>query len=57
MGEKILLKGEIVESRRKIVKTKGEARNQEGELLAEAKGEFYVLEGELKEKLLESLER
>jgi uncharacterized protein (TIGR00369 family) len=57
VGEKIFLKGEIVESRKKIVKTKGEARNREGELLAEAEGEFYVLEGELKEKLLESLKR
>jgi len=57
VGEKILLQGEIVENRKKIVKTKGEARNQEGELLAEARGEFFIVEGELKEKLLESLER
>ncbi len=57
VGEKILLQGEIVENRKKIVKTKGEARNSEGELLAEASGEFFIVEGELKEKLLESLER
>lgn len=57
VGEKIHLQGEIVEDRKKIVKTRGEARNSEGELLAEASGEFFIVEGKLKEKLLESLER
>ena len=57
LGEKIILKGEIIQNRKKIVTTKGEARNKQGELLAEAKGEYFIIEGELKEKLLESLER
>jgi len=57
VGEKILFRGEIVESKKKIVRTKGEARNDEGELLAEATADFFIVEGKLKEKLSESLER
>lgn len=56
VGEKILLKGEIVENKRRVVSTKAEAANKEGELLAEATGKYYIVEGELKQKLLESLE-
>ena len=57
LGERIILKGEIIQNRKKIVTTKGKAQNQKGELLAEAEGEYFIIEGELKEKLLESLER
>ena len=57
MGEKILFKGEIVENRKKLVTTKGTATTSTGELLAESEGIYFIIEGEFREKLKESLER
>lgn len=57
LGERILLEGEIVSHKRKIVATKGKAINSEGEVLAEAEGKYFIVEGEFKEKLLKSLKR
>jgi acyl-coenzyme A thioesterase PaaI-like protein len=57
LGEKIILEGVIIAQKKKIVVTKGRAVNPDGEMLAEASGRYYIVEGEFKEKLLESLKR
>ncbi len=57
LGEKIHLEGEISSQKKKLVATKGKAINSEGEILAEAEGKYFIVEGEFKEKLLESLKR
>ncbi len=57
IGEKILLTGKILEQKKKIITAEGKACLENGEIVAEAIGKYFVVEKELKEKLEESLER
>jgi uncharacterized protein (TIGR00369 family) len=48
IGEKLLLEGEVVEDRGKIIMTKGEAAKTDGTILAVSTGKFFRIRGEMK---------
>jgi len=55
IGEKLLLEGNIVEDRGKLILVEGQILNQEGGIVATGKGKFFKAEGELREQLLQGL--
>jgi len=57
IGEKILLTGKIVEQKKRIILTEGEASLVNGDIVATATGKYFVADEKMKRKLQESLER
>ena len=55
IGEKLLLEGNIVGNRGKLIRVEGKILNQEGQIIATGKGKFFKAEGELREQLLQGL--
>lgn len=56
IGERLFLKGKIVEEKGRIFVAEGEARNSKKELVATGKGKFFKVTEEMKRILEESLE-
>ncbi len=56
IGDKIFLTGKILEQKKKIILTEGEARLVNGDVVAVASGKYFVADEKMKEKLQESLE-
>jgi uncharacterized protein (TIGR00369 family) len=55
IGEKLLLEGEIIEDKGKIIVTKGEMAKEDGTIVAVATGKFFKATGEMKRLLEQSL--
>jgi len=45
IGEKLLLEGEVIENRRKIIKARGRIFREDGSVVAAAEGRFFPAEG------------
>ena len=56
IGEKLLLEGWIKEDRRRLIIAEGRAFKQNGEVIAEARGTYFRIKGEMKEQLGRSLD-
>jgi len=55
IGEKLLLEGEIIEDKGKIIVTKGEMAKEDGTIVAVSTGKFFKATGEMKRLLEQSL--
>ncbi|UCE41308.1 MAG: PaaI family thioesterase [Candidatus Aminicenantes bacterium] len=51
IGETLFLEGQVTEDKGKILLTQGKALNQDGTIIAEAKGKFFRAEGEMKKDI------
>lgn len=56
IGEKLLLEGKITEDKKRLVLTTGKAFNQDGQIIATAKGTYFKVKGEMKTQLEQSLD-
>jgi uncharacterized protein (TIGR00369 family) len=56
IGERLFLKGKVVEEKGKIFVAEGEVRNSKKEIVATGKGKFFKVTEEMKRILEESLE-
>ncbi|MFC2166254.1 PaaI family thioesterase [Acidobacteriota bacterium] len=55
INEKLLIEGNIVDDRGKLILTEGKILNQEGDIVATGKGKFFKTEGKLREELLKGM--
>lgn len=55
IGEKLIIEGEITGEKGRLILTEGKVFKEDGTVIAEAKGKFFKVEGEIKERLTNSL--
>jgi uncharacterized protein (TIGR00369 family) len=56
IGEKLLIEGEITGERGKLILTEGKVFDEDGTIIAEARGKFFRAEGRIKEQLEKCLD-
>ena len=57
IGQRILLTGKMLEQKKRIIRTEGKARLENGDIVATASGKYFVADEKMRQKLQESLEK